>query len=224
MSPRTLRISGRRSGMTLMEIVLALSILIGVGGTIFLATQSLSSAFRTGTNLATLDSQARNGLDAVARLLEQAGADTLNAPSSDPFSGEDEIVFQRALGFAGGAIVYGPVERVRVEPSPADPPDGVDNDGNGLVDEGQVVWIERDGEPDERRHVLVRHVARAAEGEVAGNGADDNANGITDEGGFSLVWDTETLTVRLTLERAVTAAVTTRRTFERTVGFLNGGG
>lgn len=213
----------RRTGMTLMEIVLAITILMGVGGTIFLATQSLSSAFRTGSSLATLDSHARTGLNRVADLLEQAGPDTLGAPTSDPFSGEFEIVFQRALGFGGGVIQYGPVERIRVEPSPADPADGVDNDGNGLIDEGQVVWIERDGEPDERRHVLVRHVARAAEREVPGNGADDNGNGITDEGGFSLVWDTETVTVRLTLERRVTPAVTTQRTFERTVGFLNGG-
>jgi len=216
-------VSRRRSGLTLVEITLTLSIFVGVGGTIFLATRSLASAFRTGSLLATLDSQARDGLERVAVLLEQAGNDTLDPPSSDPFLGGDEIVFQRVLGSdPDGSIQYGPLERIRFEASPLDPEDGVDDDGNGLVDDGQVVWIERDGQPDQERHVLLRRVARVAEGEIAGNGVDDNGNGITDEGGFSLVWDAGSVTVRMTVERGVSSAVTTRRAFERTIAFLNG--
>ena len=211
-----------RAGMTLIEVALTLSILGGVGGTLFLATQSLTSAFRTGSILSTLDSQTREGLDRVADLLEQAGNGTLDPPSSDPFLGGDVIVFQRVLGFEAGSIQYSAPERIRLEPSPLDPEDGLDNDGNGLVDDGEVVWIERDGQPDEERHVLVRRVARVAEGETAANGVDDNDNGITDEGGFSLAWDSASVTVRLTVRRRVSSAITTGRTFERTVAFLNG--
>lgn len=212
-----------RSGMTVMEVVLALSIFVGVGGTILIATQALSSAFRTGTSLSTLDSQTRAGLESMAGLLEQADSSTLGTPTSDPFYGEKEVLFQRAIGFEGGAVVHDTPDRILLEESPFDATDGVDNDGNGLVDEGWIVWVQHDGEADEQRHVLVRNVALAGDGEVPGNGIDDNENGIIDEGGLSFVWNEKSVTIRLTVERAVSSAVATQRTFERTVAFQTGG-
>ena len=211
----------RKGGLTLLEVVLAVSILVLIGGSIYVATDSLSSAFRTGTSLAALDAQGHDGISEVGTILEKAVPTTLLPPSSA--AGTSAIDFQRATGFTDGEVDLGIVERIVLEQSPTDPADGLDNDGNGLVDEGQLVWIELPGQPGQRRHLLLRGVAAAAEDEVAGNGLDDNGNGIVDEPGFSLVYDDRTITIRLTVERTATPGRATQRTFERTVAYLNGG-
>jgi hypothetical protein len=76
----------------------------------------------------------------------------------------------------------------------------VDNDGDGRIDEGQVVWIENPGIPGERRMVWARNVADLLEGELD-NDADDNGNGLVDERGLSFEAVGDVLTIRLTCER-----------------------
>ena len=217
------RTNARRRGFTLVELALVMTITIGIGGTIFVASHSLSTAFKTGSSLATLDLQAHETLMRVADLLEQAGPGELDPPTAVTPDWTGTITFKRAVGYTDGDIVWGPIERIAVEQSPSDPDDGVDNDGNGLVDELQLIWTVRPGEADENRHVLVRGVAEFAEFEDPENTTDDNDNQLVNEAGFSLVYDDVSVTVRLTLSRVVSSGVVTQRTFERTIAFLNEG-
>ena len=207
--------------MTLTEIVVALSLLLGIGGTVLVASGSLSSAFQTGSSLARLDRAAHDGVTRIAQRLEGAAPDTLLPLLADTTMGETAIEFERVVGYADGDSVLDPAERIALEPSPTDPLDGADNDGNGLVDEGWLVWTERIGTGQENRHVLAKNVALVAEGEIPGNGKDDNGDGLVDESGFALVWDGRTVTVRLTCEWSVAAGTVARRSFERSVAFLN---
>jgi len=210
-----------RRGMTLVELALSLSLAVGIGGTVYVASSSMTSAFRLGGAVARLDSQAHDALLAIAGRIEAAGPATLVPLLADPNLGETEVRFERVVGYADGLPQHAAPERIAYEPSPTDPPDGLDNDGNGLVDDGLVVWTERVGGPDENRHVLARQVAGTLEGELAGNGLDDNGNGLVDEGGFALWWDGRTVTVRLCLEARVGRNRSVLRSFERTAAFGN---
>lgn len=213
----------RRRGLTLIELIFALAIMAGVvGGGVLVTTNSLTSAFRTGSSVASLEFTARQAISLVTRKLEVAGGDQLGPPSVLPPFSASRIDFRRAIGFEDGAVVWSPVERIEFQYRPDEPNDGVDNNGNNLVDEGRLVWIENLGLADERRHVLCNWVSETLEGEIPGNGIDDNGNGLIDEPGFALVYDENRIVVRLTVQRSVSPGIVLSRTVRRTIGFRNG--
>ena len=214
-----------RSGTTLVEITLGLTLFTAFAASAFLALESSSSTYRTETVAARLDGRTRKLLDDIAERLREADFDSLTPPI-DPAPGANAstVDFQRARGFAGGIVQWGPTERLALEYEPGDPDDGIDNDGNGLVDEGQIVWVENPGAAGELRTVLCSHVSESLEGELPGNGMDDNGNGLVDERGFCLAFSGSQATVRVTLEefdherrlirQSASRAVTSRDTEE----------
>jgi hypothetical protein len=137
-----------------------------------------------------------------------------------PFS-TATVDFQRPADFAGGAVVWDVTERLALEPSPEDPVDGNDNDGDGLVDEGRLVWTERVGMAGQRRHVLAGGVSAAIEGETLGNGLDDNGNGLVDERGLAITYAGNRLEVQITVARETAPGVVLERTVRRTVVLSN---
>ena len=103
------------------------------------------------------------------------------------------------IGYEAGAPILGAPTRFTLELSPSEIDNGLDDDGNGLIDERLLVRITNPGDPDEQRSVLARGVRALLEGEVD-NGLDDNGNGLADEAGFALDMDGGVLSVRLSLE------------------------
>ena len=91
---------------------------------------------------------------------------------------------------------------------------GIDDDGDGRIDEGRIIAIENPGGVAESRRVIVRGVRRFLEGETK-NGLDDNGNGLIDESGMSFERVDDVLVLRLTLEiegsehRMITKSFTT---------------
>ena len=77
--------------------------------------------------------------------------------------------------------------------------DGLDNNGNGLIDEGRLVLTENAGLTNDRR-VITRWVAELLEGELD-DGLDNNGNGLVDEPGFLVERIGESLIVRVTLQK-----------------------
>jgi hypothetical protein len=124
----------------------------------------------------------------------------------------------------GKTPVWGPRILYRVEPAPMELNNGVDDNSNGLIDEGVLVRIEDFGGPDERRVVLARGVSELLEGEDA-NGLDDNGNGLDDEGGLAITIRTsgtrDALTLRLTLQGVDASGAILERTLETTVALRN---
>jgi hypothetical protein len=78
--------------------------------------------------------------------------------------------------------------------------DGVDNNGNGLVDERKLLMTREPEGGEPLTSALAHGVRELAEGETA-NGLDDNGNGLKDEAGLSFERKNGRLIVRLSLEQ-----------------------
>lgn len=203
--------------MTLLEVVLGLTLFTAFATSAFLAIEASASSYRTETLAAHLDFLAREALDDVADHLRAADFDSITPPPLEAPSSASTLDFQGALGFRNGAVDWGPVERLTFEQDVTDPQDGLDNDSDGLIDEGRLAWIEDPAAPGSRRTVLCSHVSAALEGEILGNGVDDNQNDLVDERGFCVQFIGNRAIARITLERADATGRVIRQSSMRTV-------
>ncbi|HKB15887.1 MAG TPA: hypothetical protein VKF62_07465 [Planctomycetota bacterium] len=151
------------------------------------------------TLIAEVESQARRLVDRLAHEFQGVGVGTL-VPVGSLAQGAREATFRRNEGFSAGAVQWGPTARLRFVLESGERDNGLDDDGDGLVDEG-TLELRRDlGNDADPAVTLARGVAEHLAGE-SGNGLDDNGNGLVDEPGFCLTLDGRLLTVRVTLER-----------------------
>ena len=165
-----------------------------------MATDSSSKALQVGSTVAKVDLQVQRALQDIKERLRTASFATVTPTPAAPFH-SNRIEYQRVIGYGAGGVEWGPPEAMELELEPREVLDGADNDGDGLVDECQIVLIENPGLAAQRRSVVCRGVRAALEGETLGNGADDNFNGLEDEPGFALEFDGSRVTVWLSLER-----------------------
>jgi type II secretory pathway pseudopilin PulG len=210
----------RRAAFTLIETLIACTVsaalLIAIGMTL----QRSGDAFRAESVASDTDAQARRALERIAAEFMDARRTSLVLAPLPPLV-PSSADYTRAQGFAGGAIVEGPQRQLRFEYDPRELDDGLDNDSDGLVDEGRVV-LDTDVPGDGQEVVLVENVRELLEGELA-NFLDDNGNGLADEAGFTLAYDpiTFTLTLRITVERFLPGGGVVTRTAETAVRIRN---
>ena len=107
------------------------------------------------------------------------------------------IDFSTPTGHAGQDVAWSDTTRIELQDSPADPRDGVDNDGDGFVDDGRVVVIRHLGLAIQQSTVLVDGVTRESPGEKASG--EDGESTLADSRGLSFAMDGDSLTIRLTL-------------------------
>lgn len=162
----------------------------------------------------------QRALQRITRELEFAGLGGMSPRNTEPL-GTSTLTYRICGGYddASSAVAWGAQRMLVLEYEPGESDDGADNDGDGLIDEGRLVWIENEGEPEEQRIVLAQAVAEYLEGEVL-DADDDNGNGLTDERGFSLEFEDELVTVRLSLQSAGANGVITK-TLETTISVHN---
>ena len=208
-----------RAGFTLLEMLIAVIVLGTTLVSITMTLNSASGAYEEGQVERELDEQDYRALDAIARELLDAGISQIPVPPTAPL-GSESVTYRRATGFDGVNVLWGSFITVRLELDHGELDDGADNNGNGLVDERMVVWIENEGQPDERRRVLTRWVRERMEGELV-NGADDNGNGLEDESGLSFELQGNVLILRLSLERIGTRGRVVTRTVQTSVRLRN---
>ncbi len=186
-----------RAGFTLIEVMIALALVsIAIVAANMVSTAGLGILRSTSVETA-LDTNALRAIDRITFQIAKADAATLLPP--EPLDGTSELAFQEVIGLDAGEPLWGPVQEVALVLESAEVDDGLDNNGNDLVDEGRVVMRRDVGGPDERTVVLCHGVRELLEGELL-NGIDDNGNGLIDEPGFSLQWDEGVLWVRLSVE------------------------
>ena len=189
-------------GFTLLE----LAITMGIAGLLLSSLASVldssKSTYGRGSAMAQVQNEARRTLDRVAAELENGGFGTL-LPNPVGVA-IDDLVFQTATGIdaATGALLFGNSSRLRFVYETGEMNNGLDDDGDGLIDEGCLVLTRNYMLANEVRVVLAHDVAELLEGESA-NGGDDNGNGFADERGFCMTRSGDLLTVRLTLARPV---------------------
>jgi hypothetical protein len=199
----------RSAGFTSVEVLLGsclLGSLLLVAG---MSTDRCFALFRQRRALQTVSANANRLLHRVARELGSARRSTL-LPAALETQGASSIVFQECLGVTGGAVQWSSNVTVRWERESGELDDGVDDDGDGLVDEGQAVLIEAEGQPDERRVVLAHGLCELLPGETF-DGADDDADGLVDERGLCFSLEDDVLTIRVGVqEQSPDGSVLTR--------------
>ncbi len=209
-----------RAGFTLVETMIATTVLAIVLGAVGLTVLHGKENFRQGVSVAVLEARAQRILDRIVEELRYAGRNSLPIVPDLP-SGSSSIEFRVCEGYDGAATIWSNRMSLARVPDPRDPEDGIDNDNDGVVDEGQIILTRNLGEFDELDVVIGSGVRRLLEGEVA-NVADDNGNGLTDEPGLSFLFEgTSSLTIRLSLEAVDPRGQPLVRTVQTSVNLRN---
>jgi type II secretory pathway pseudopilin PulG len=204
--------------MTLVESMIAISILTIFLTAALLAAQKGQDAFRRNVHETTLHTKASRALNLIARRLQGARGSAL---LPDPFPASSAwIGYEQASGWAGGAVVWSTDFEVRLVYASGEVDNGVDDNGDGLIDEGCVVITEDLGGPDQRQVIVATKVAELLQGELP-NGVDDNGNGLDDERGLCFEVVGNELIIRVTVQGIDPEGRVTERTLQTSVGLRN---
>ncbi len=188
-----------RSGGTVIEVLVAVSVLALLMGAVGSTMLHGGDAYKQGLANAVLEGQARRLLDRIVAEFPDVDRSTLTPNPVAPFWAST-VSYARCQGWAGGAMVVGPTRSIRLALEAGELDNGIDDNGNGLIDERSVLLVPDTATPAETVG-LGSYVRELAQGEVQ-NGVDDNANGLIDEAGLFFLNDGNgTLTISLTLER-----------------------
>ncbi len=214
------RTRAANQGFTLIELAITMGIAGLVLGSLARVLDSSKNTYGRGSAVAQVQNDARRTLDRVSAELENGGFGTL-LPNPVGVA-VDDLVFQAATGIDGatGALLFGNSSRLRFVYQTGEMNNGLDDDGDGLVDEGNLVFTRNYLLAGEVRVVLAHGVAELLEGETA-NGADDNGNGLVDERGFCITRVGNLLRIRLTLARPVTGGNPALATVETALRLKN---
>lgn len=211
--------STRHAGNTITEIVLGITLFAVFMGATGIAALRSSAAFGSARRVDELQNETARVLARATDELVGTGLGVL-APDPDTAWGTAVFGFRHPSGFNAGAVTWGNLQTIGFEYADGEIDDGVDNNGDGLVDEGQIVLVRDLGLASERRVVICRNVAELAEGEVVNN-LDDNGNGVRDEAGFNVQRVGDVLTVRVTLQAIGETGVLMERSMSGSVRLRN---
>ena len=184
-------------GHTLVEIMVVVTVMAIFLTAVGLVSLRTSDAFEEGSRGAELDSGLHRALETVVRELEDVGRNELTPEPVAPL-GAESMDFRVLENNDVGELAWSPLRRIAWEREPGEADDGFDNDGDGLIDEGRVVWSELPGQPDERRRVLVSGVPELDPQETV-NFADEDKDTLIDERGFALLIEGDVLSVQLSV-------------------------
>lgn len=190
-------IARRQSGHSLLEMLFATTLLTFVAGGSAALLMTGAGLFEETNSISDLDQKTTRAMQKAVRLLVDSGVSTLQPSALTSDYGSSTVTFQVSTGVVDGAVVWGESQSLALEEDPLDPEDGVDNDGDGVIDEGRLVWTRDVGGAKQESVVLCRDVAGLLEGEVE-NDLDDNGNGVKDETGFCARLEGESLWIGLT--------------------------
>lgn len=186
----------RDAGFSLVELLLAVTLLGMLLSSVALVGRTSERAFRRGATSSALEQRASLALAALLQELERAILASL-APDPTPGLGASALRYLHALDINGVDLELSTQRSLRLELAPNEVDNGVDDDGDGLSDEALLILISDLGLVTERRRVLAHDVAELLEGELP-NGADDNGNGLVDEPGFVVERRGDTLELAIT--------------------------
>lgn len=134
---------GRTRGFTLVELLFAGAIFIVVVGALATMGSSGSRLFHDGSTRTDIEQRASRALDKLAEELSTLEGDSLTGLPASPVW-FDGMTFDRveAVALTDGSVVSRSM-RVAFEYEAGEVDDGLDNNGNGLADEG-VLALYRD--------------------------------------------------------------------------------
>lgn len=207
--------------MTLLEMVIAAAIFATLLSAVGLTVTRGTGLYRSSLTAKELDAMAARSLERIVDELIAADRSTLALNPPAPF-GAFSVNYARAAGMVGGVLVVGDTRRIRARIDDTELDNGVDDDGDGMVDEMRLeLSLDTVGAPAQAIGIG-NFVREFLEGEVF-NGADDNGNGIVDERGLCITYNalSTIATVRLSLERPDADGRPVVRTVEAAVQVRN---
>lgn len=189
-------------GWNLVESMIA----VGLMGTLLVsASRALNGAlglYRTTSAQIELDRRVDRLGTRLANELTTTSATSLQPVlvevAGGPTAWTDTLDYAQVTRWQDGDVVLGPARRLGLRLETGELDDGIDQDGDGLVDERVLTLTHDVGTADERTLVLARGVLEWFPGETA-DGTDENANGLEDEPGFSVTNTDGFLSVRIAL-------------------------
>jgi len=198
MHPRS-HTAGPRAGFTLIELVIATALMGLVLGAVGLVQMRSREASRVALAEEQAESLCRRTLDRVAEQLEGVGHSLLFPDPATDF-GVSTITFQHPIGVsAAGVVSWDSQSSFALQLAPGETDNGLDDDGDGLIDERCLVLTQGIGTAQQASTVICTGIPELATGETA-NGLDDDGNGVIDEAGFNIRKVGDLLTIRLTIE------------------------
>lgn len=217
--------TGRR-GTTMVELLISALIMTSVLGAIGVTVMAGSRSYEEGVARADVDGQARRLVSRIAEEFLTASRASL-VEGAPPWSGgnedegDTEYRYRQVQGGAGGVPQLSTQRRVRLVYAQGEADDGVDNNANGLVDECRILLTLDTGTVTEI--AIGGFVREFLQDETGGNDSDDNFNGLEDERGLCLTFDpdTNTVMVRLTIERLTSQGRLVTSTAETSVLLRN---
>jgi type II secretory pathway pseudopilin PulG len=189
-----------RAGFTLLELTIAGLLITLLLSSAILAAKGGYGAFRATQDSSDVETRLRRALDRAALELLGVGAAELQPNPVGDF-GTDVVLYRRAVGLNGTAVVWGDQNRLALELEQGELDNGIDDDGDGLVDERRLIFTRNIGGAGTQTVVLCNNVPELMPGEVV-NGLDDNGNGVSDEAGFNVRRIGDILNVRLCVQQA----------------------
>lgn len=205
----------RRAGYTILEVAVSTAILASVLGSGVLALRTSQLSFEQTVARGVLNRDTSRAINRVAKSVTGCRAETLEV-SADASSAS----FQGVTGWVDGIATWSNDFDLRLEYEDGELDNGKDDDGDGLIDECQVLLVEDVDQDDERQVVLVKAVREFLEGEKP-DGEDNNDNGLEDEKGLCFEITNDGLLIRLTIQQIDREGYISLRTLETTVSFRN---
>ena len=188
-----------RSGFTLVEVAITGTLLVLVLGGIALAVNRGLGLFQQSSANQYADATLDRALNRIKSELMNASAASL-APNLAVLGWADNVEYRTVSGWAAGATTLENVKRIELRLADGELDNGIDDDGDGLVDERTVVLLRDFGLATEQEVVIAHDVLEYLEGETDAVG-DENGNGLNDESGLSFDINGGTLNVRLSIGR-----------------------
>lgn len=185
-------------GMTVFEAIIATAILSTLLGGLFTFLVSARDHFESVSIESDLRDKVRIVMEFICNELRQASAASIQVDGSPSTLGGSKISYQKATGYANGALQLGPVQTLEwvLAPTQAIPGEGVE----AVRNQGYIKYNDGTGDLD-----LADNCSEFLEGEVI-DSIDNNGNGLTDEKGLCFARKTdasdhivEEVIIRLTL-------------------------
>ena len=200
----------RKAGLTLIEVAIALGLMVIVMSGVALLSSAGADSYSSAAVSSNIDSRSSEVAERLLQELEGVSPTGVMIPAPG-LGGTDTLLFQTP---------WGKLTRIDYQMDTSEVNDGIDNDGDGLIDEGGVVLTRDVGGAGEISTVICNGVSEYLEGEIS-NLADDNGNDMDDESGFCLQTIGDLLIVRLTLLDSDGNGHTTSRTVETSIRMRN---
>ncbi|MCA9319374.1 MAG: hypothetical protein KDB53_01500, partial [Planctomycetes bacterium] len=134
-----------QSGLTLLEVMIVLLGMTAVLKGVHSVVMSTAGVSRTTQEFSILNRKANGLIEKIVEHLYQADSSEVTVGPNG-----DRITFRCVASIAGGVVILDDPSIIELVADPRDPNDGLDNDGDGMIDEGQVVLRTRAGMVDEQ--------------------------------------------------------------------------